>query len=114
MNPILSYTVQVFSTALVCVALLAYLRPSLYGVLVDLCGNQARARFWLSLSTLLLLGLPLCIALAYHPQALGGTDLFFELATRLGGNAASLLVTAAGIGLVVSFFALVAPRTTKE
>lgn len=114
MNPILVFGLQVFFTALLCAALLAYLRPSLFGVLVDLCGSEPRARFWLSLSILLLLGLPLCVAFSYRPQELTGTDLFFELAGRLGGNLASLLVTSAIIGLVISFFALVTPRAGKN
>lgn len=114
MNPILTFTIQVLITSILCVALLAYLRPSLFSVLLDLCGNEPRARFWLSLSSLLLVGFPLCVALAYHPQTTGGTELFFEIAGRLGGNLASLLATAAMIGLIVSFFALVAPRTAKE
>ncbi len=114
MNPIVWFGVQVILTLIMGLLLVAYLRPFLYRILLDLCGNEVRAQFWWALSTILLLGLPCRYALAYHPEAHTSEELFFDIAGHLSGNLGSFLVMLVGIGLVVSFFALVAPKSAKE
>jgi hypothetical protein len=39
--------------------------------------------------------------------------LFFEVLRKLGGNLAGLLFALVGIGFIVAFFALVAPKPVK-
>ena len=114
MNPILLFGLQVVLTLIMAFLLVAWLRPYLYRILLDLCGNEVRTQFWLALSTLLLVGLPCAFALAYHPQGQSADEIFFEIAGRLGANLGGFLVMLAGVGLIVSLFALVAPRPTKE
>jgi hypothetical protein len=87
-----------------------YLRPFLHRILLDLCGTEDRARFWTAFSNIMLLGMPLIFALNYQPAAENTEELFFELARKLSGNLGGLLVALIGIGFVVSFFALFAPR----
>jgi hypothetical protein len=113
MNMIVSFSIEVALTLIVCFLLVAYFRPFLHRILLDLCGSEDRAQFWTAFSTILLLGIPLIIALGYRPEAFTSQDLFFEIIGRLSGNLGAYLAALVGIGLIVSFFALVAPRPVK-
>lgn len=113
MNTIISFLIEIALTLLVCAAIIAYLRPHLLRVLVDLCGTEDRARFWAVFSTILLGGLPLIFALGYRPEAGTAEDMFFEVIGHLSGNLGGFLVAMIAIGIIVSFFALVAPRPNK-
>ena len=113
MNTIVSFVVEVGLTLVVVWLLVRYIRPYLRRVLVDLCGTEDRAQFWAAFSNLILIGLPLIFALNYKPQAGTTEQLFFEVAGKLSGNLGGLLLALIGVGTVVSFFALVAPRTGK-
>ncbi|MBM3125953.1 MAG: hypothetical protein FJZ87_12925 [Chloroflexi bacterium] len=110
MNPLLSYIIEVLSTLGICLGLFAFLHPYLRRILVDLCGTEDRAAFWTVYSKILLVGLPVLISLSYHPQARSSEDLFFELVSRLSGNLIGFLFALVGLGLIVTFFALFAPR----
>jgi hypothetical protein len=113
MNTILSFGVQIVLTLLISVLLMRYLRPFLRNVLRDLCGTEERAQFWTVFSSVLLVGLPLIFALNYRSEAETTEKLFFEVAGKLSGNLAGMLLALIGIGLMVSFFALVAPKSKK-
>ena len=113
MNIIISFSIEVVLTLIVCTGLVAYLHPFLHRILLDLCGSEDRAQFWTVFSTILLIGSPLIIALGYRPESLTSLDLFFEIIGRLSGNLGVYLASLVGIGLIVSFFALVAPKPGK-
>ncbi|MBM4426158.1 MAG: hypothetical protein FJ031_02855 [Chloroflexi bacterium] len=113
MNSILFFLLEVILTLVICGLVVRYLRPYLNRILVDLCGTEKRAQFWTVFSNIVLVGLPLLIALTYQPQASNAEELFFEITRRVSGNLTGFLLALVGIGLIVSFFALIAPRTTK-
>ena len=113
MNIIISFLIQVTLTLVITSLIVGYLRPFLRKVLVDLCGTKERAQFWIAFSNILLIGLPIIIALNYRPEANDAEELFFEVAGKLSGNLGGLLFAMFGTGLIVSFFALVAPKSTK-
>ena len=113
MNTILTFVVEVIITLILAALLVGYLRPFLQKVLVDLCGTEDRAKFWTAFSNILLIGLPVIFALHYRPEAKTTEELFFEVAGKLSGNLGGLLFALTGIGFIVSFFALVAPKTKK-
>lgn len=113
MNTILFFAIEVVLTILISMLLAGYLRPFLGRVLLDLCGTEDRSRFWLAFSNILLIGLPVIIALNYRPEARDVEDLFFEVAGKLSGNLGGLLFALISIGIMVSFFALVAPKSKK-
>ncbi len=113
MNTVFSFLIEVALTLIVSVALVRYLRPFLKKILVDLCGTEDRAQFWTAFSNILLIGMPLILSLNYKPQSGSGEDLFFEVLGRLGGNLGGLLFALVGIGFIVAFFALVAPKPSK-
>ncbi len=114
MNTIFAFAIEVVITFAICTLTFHYLRPFLKRILVDLCGTEERAQFWTIFSNILLVGFPLLISLMYQPKASQGEELFFELTRRTSGNLFGFMVALIGIGVIVSFFALVAPRTTKE
>ena len=108
MNNIISYLIQIAVTFIVVLLIAGYLRPYLKKILVDLCGTEERAQFWTVFSNILLIGLPLLFALNYRPESANGEELFFEVVRKLSGNLGAMLFAIVGVGLVVSFFALVA------
>jgi hypothetical protein len=112
-NTIVSFLIEVALTLLVSSMLVRYLRPFLRKILTDLCGTEDRAQFWLAFSNILLIGLPVLFALSYSPEATNAEELFFEMAGKLSGNLAAFLFALIGVGFVVSFFALFAPRATQ-
>lgn len=114
MNPFLALSIEVGLTVLVCASITGYLRPSLKSILVELCKTEERARFWAVFSDILLIGLPFIIALGFRPEASTLEESMFEIFGRLSGNLAGYLFALVGIGLIVSFFALVAPRPSAE
>ncbi|WKZ34401.1 MAG: hypothetical protein QY332_12340 [Anaerolineales bacterium] len=110
MNTILFFLLEVTLTLVICLLVFRYLRPYLNRILVDLCGTEERAQFWTVFSSIVLVGLPLLIALTYQPEAVHAEGLFFEIIRRISGNLMGFLVALVGTGIIVSFFALVAPR----
>ena len=113
MNTILYFLIQIILTLAISTLIVGYIRPSLQKILTDLCGTEDRAKFWTAFSNVLLIGMPMIFALYYKPGAQSPNDLFFEVAGKLGGNLGGLLFAMLGIGVFVSFFALVAPKQTK-
>ena len=113
MNTIISFLIQLAITLAIISLIVGYLRPHLRKILVDLCGTEERAQFWTVFSNILLLGMPMILALSYRPEAQNAEDLFFEVAGKLSGNLGGLLFATICIGVAVSFFALVAPKTQK-
>ena len=113
MNMIFSFVIEVALTVVISGLLVRYLRPFLQKILLDLCGTEERAQFWTAFSNILLIGLPIIFALAYKPEASSPEALFFEMAGKLSGNLGGLLLALIGTGLMISFFALIAPKQRK-
>jgi hypothetical protein len=113
MNTIAYFLLQIVVTLIISVLVVGYLRSFLRKILTDLCGTEERAQFWTMFSNILLIGMPFIIALKYKPDAKNAEALFFEIAGKLSGNLGGLLFALVGIGFIVSFFALVAPRSAK-
>jgi hypothetical protein len=110
MNTISLYFVQIATTLAVCSVVVIYLRQSLSRILIDLCRTEERARFWLTFSTVILIGLPLIFGMGYAPSTIAPEAAFFEIANQIKWNLFGFLLTLVGIGFILSFFALVAPR----
>ena len=113
MNTILYFLLQVILTLVISALIVGYLRPFLRKILTDLCGTEERSQFWTAFSNILLIGMPIIFALNYKPEAKNTEQLFFEVARKLSGNLGGLLFALIGTGIIVSFFALVAPKPTK-
>ncbi|MBI5354127.1 MAG: hypothetical protein HZB50_15905 [Chloroflexi bacterium] len=114
MNTILAFVIEVVITFTICALTFRYIRPFLKRILVDLCGTEERAQFWTVFSNILLVGLPLLISLMYQPKAVNAEELFFELTRRTSGNLFGFMFALIGVGFIVSFFALFAPRPKES
>lgn len=113
MNAILSFLIQMSLTVILAFLIVGYLRPFLRKALVDLCGTEERAQFWTVFSNILLIGMPLIFALSYRPTTRNAEELFFDVAGKLSNNLGGLLLALVGVGFIVSFFALVAPKGAR-
>ncbi|MBN8582361.1 MAG: hypothetical protein J0L96_16970 [Anaerolineae bacterium] len=113
MNTIVSFLIQVFITLALAFIVVGYIRPHLRKVLADLCGTEDRAQFWTVFSNVLLIGLPAILSLNYAPEAQGMETLFFEVARKISGNLGGFLFALVCVGIMVSVFALFAPRPQK-
>jgi hypothetical protein len=78
-----AFLTDVGLVAVLSLALVAYIRPHLNGLLMELCGTAERARFWLAFSNVTLVLVPLIFALDYNPDSASGTNLVFDMATQL-------------------------------
>ena len=114
MNTLLAFTIEIGLTVLAFVLITSYLHPHLKRMLLDLCKTEDRAQFWTAFSNVLLIGAPLIVALGFRPEAGTFEATVFEIIGCLSGNLAGYLFALVGIGIIVSFFALVAPRQTSE
>jgi len=114
MNTILFFLLEVILTLSISMLVFRYMRPHLTRILVDLCGTEERAQFWTVFSNIILVGLPLLISLTYQPESSQAEELFFEITHRIGGNMLGFLFSLLGVGLIVSVFALVAPRQKES
>ena len=114
MDRIWIYLLQIIVTAGICLGLVIYFRPYLKSVLVDLCGTQERAQFWVVFSSIFLIGLPLMFALGFNPAKDNPGLLFFEIARQLRLNLLGFLLALIPIGCAVCFFALVAPHSSSK
>ncbi len=114
MVPLLALGAEFVITLLVGVLLIAYLRNPLYRMLLDLCGTEDRARFWLAFCAVLLVGIPSASALGYQPLPGDLSESLLLVLQQLGRNIAGFLAALVGLGFVLSFFTLVTSRTSKE
>lgn len=113
MNMIISYLIQLAITFVLVAGMVGYIRPHLRKVLIDLCGTEDRAQFWTVFSNVVLFGLPMIFALNYRPEFKSTEDLFFDVVRKLSGNLGGFLLALICVGIVVSFFALFAPKPSK-
>ncbi len=114
MNTIALYFIEIATTLIICCAVVISLRRSLRQVLIDLCKTTERAQFWLVFSSIILVGLPLIFGMGFKPSALEAEKAFFEVANQIKWNLLGFLVALMGVGFVISFFALVAPRPAPQ
>ena len=83
MNPTIAFLSDVGFVAIISIGLVAYVKPHLHALLVELCGTAERASFWLAFSNVTLVLVPLIFALNYEPEFGPNRNFIFEMATQL-------------------------------
>src|SRR5213082_1237144 len=83
MHPTAAFLTDVGLVAVLSLALVAYVKPHLNALLMELCGTAERARFWLAFSNVTLVLVPLIFALDYKPEFGPDKTAIFEMATQL-------------------------------
>jgi len=114
MNEIAIFLLQIGVTVLISLAVVLHFRAHLLRVLVDLCATRDRAQFWMVFTSILLMGVPLIFGMGFHPETTGPVQAFFSVTHQLRSNMLGFLLALIGVGFVISFFALVAPRPATK
>jgi uncharacterized membrane protein YhaH (DUF805 family) len=83
---------------------LAYLRRPLFRILVDLCGTEDRAAFWLAFSNVTLFLVPVLFALHSHPASGSFAESVLGIGDQLEAALLGLVVSVVALGLVLSRF----------
>ncbi len=91
-------------TLITAFVIVIYLRPQLHNILVELCGTEARAAFWVSFSNITITLAPLIFAMQYVPALKAGTPVAVELATQLKWALIGLLAAVLILGWTLSRF----------
>src|SRR5262249_8834164 len=85
-------------------AVVLRLKSHLKGILIDLCGTEPRANFWVEFSSVILVLTPAVFAMQFHsagaPNHPALTQLIYQLKWSLVGLIASALV----LGAILSLF----------
>lgn len=102
MNTGLVFLIEISITLLVVILMLAYLRPFLRRILVDICGTEDRAQFWTTFTNIVLLSLPLLAALGFTPPAEG--DPVIGVIHQLKSNLTNFLLGMVFIGFILLIF----------
>jgi len=111
MNSVATFLVGVSVTAVCSLAVVAYLKPYLHDVLIDLCGTIQRAAFWTAFSAITLVLTPVVFAMHYRPDSTTNVPAVFTLGSQLELALIGLLVSVLLLGVVLSKFI---PRATNS
>lgn len=109
MNTIGIYRLQIAIISGISLVLVTYFRPYLKRIMLDRCGTQEHANFWVVFSSILLADLPLIFGKGYNPPQNEPGMLLFDATHQVRLNLLGFLLALLGIGCAVSFFALLAP-----
>lgn len=90
--------------AAVSTLLVYYLRGHLKNILIDLCGTEPRAQFWMAFSTAGIVLLPITCALGYDPQKCKNLPLVFQLSQQMQSIFIGVILTLAVLGFVLGVF----------
>ena len=102
MTPSTWFITGLVLTAGVSLSVVTYLRVPLHSMLVELCGNANRARFWTAFSNITVTAMPVILAMQYGP--VGGTSPVFELANQLKWGLIGLVISVVLLGWILSRF----------
>jgi hypothetical protein len=104
MSPVILFIVGVAAAASLAIGVVAYLKPHLQAVLVDLCGTEVRAAFWTAFSTIAIACTPIMFALHYRPSEVSAASAVFEIGTQLEWALAGLLLSVLLLAIVLAKF----------
>lgn len=104
MTPTMLFLLGMMLTLVTAFAIVTYMRRPLHRILVELCGTQERAEFWVSFSNITLTLIPLIFAMQYTPELKAGTTVALELAAQLKWALVGLLAAVLILGWVISSF----------
>ena len=104
MNPTIAFLTDVGLVAALSVVLVAYVKPHLNSLLIELCGTAERASFWLAFSNVTLVLVPLIFALDYKPEVGADRNFVFEMATQLKHAIIGLVIALSSLAIILFRF----------
>jgi hypothetical protein len=108
MTPVAVFVIGIFISAVASGVVVWYLKPSLQGILVDLCGTEERAAFWTAFSNVTIGLTPLIFAMHYRPGETQ-TPVVFAIGSQLELALTGLLSSVVVLGFVLSRFIIRQP-----
>jgi uncharacterized membrane protein YhaH (DUF805 family) len=102
MNSVSAFFLGLAITAALGFSVVWYLRSHLRGILVDLCGTEARADFWMAFSNVVLILVPMIFGMQF--QANPNLPAIFQLNYQLKWVFTGLVVSVMSLGAILSLF----------
>lgn len=112
MSTLSIYFTGVGISILITLAIIWYLRKSLFDILVDLCKTEERAAFWHQITNLSFVLMTLLLTL--NEQPLHDQIFIFQLSQYLRRGIFGLTLTTGFLSVVILFFALVSHKPATE
>ncbi len=85
-------------------AVVWYLKSHLRGILIDLCGTERRADFWMAFSNVILILVPLVFAMQFQIATSGDVPVLFQFAYQLKWSFVGLVASVLALGIILSRF----------
>lgn len=104
MNQTTVFAAGTATALLAAFAVVVYMRRSLKAILVELCGTEERARFWLVFSNVTLILTPLIFAMHVRPDAEEPRTLVNQLSVQVESGLVGLVTAVLILGFVISQF----------
>ena len=104
MNQVSVFVIGVGATVAVGMIVVGYLKSTLQKILVDLCGSEDRANFWLAFSNVTLVLTPTAVALAARPEVGQNMPLTFQAGIQMEWALIGLVASVVTLGFVISLF----------
>jgi hypothetical protein len=99
-----SFLISLAITAGVSFAVVWYLKCHLRGILIDLCGTDRRADFWMAFSNVILILMPVVFAMQFSPLAGENVPPVFQLTHQLKWGFMGLVTSMLALGAILSKF----------
>ncbi len=104
MNEVGIFIAGIVMSVVVCFLVVGYLKSHLQKILVDICGNEMRANFWMAFSNVTLILIPTIFAMSYRPRPGDNISIFFELSTQFKWGLIGLASSVIVLGIVIRTF----------
>ncbi len=104
MNESIVFATGVGATLVAALIVVAYLRQPMQGVLLDLCGTEERARFWMAFSNVTLILTPLIFAMHMRPDREEPAPPVDQLSLQVEGALIGLAAAVLVLGFVIGQF----------
>jgi len=104
MNSAIPFLIDVGLVAILSISLVTYVKGHLNHLLVELCGTEERAGFWLVFSNVILVLVPLIFALDYKPEFEPDRNFVFEMAAQFKQAIVGFVVALGSLGVILFQF----------
>ena len=104
MNSTHAFLLGLLITAALGLAVVIYLKARLKSILVDLCGTEVRADFWMALSNVTLILVPIVFAMQCQPDPFQSVSAVLLLSEQLKWAFIGLIISVAELGIVLSHY----------
>jgi hypothetical protein len=104
MNSTHAFLLGLLVTTVLGFTVVGYLKSRLKGILIDLCGTEVRADFWMALCNVTLILVPIVFAMQCQPEANQTSSVIFLLTDQLKWAFIGLIVSVGALGTVLSHY----------